>query len=233
MKKIVLIIGLLLVNSVIAQNINQFDENNKRHGVWKKNFEGTKAIRYEGQFKHGKETGLFKFYKYIDKKSVLSATKQFNAENEIALVKFFSSKGKVISEGKMHEKKYIGTWKYYHKNSDRLLRVENYDENGLQQGELLVYYENGKLAEKSYYKNDMLHGESILYNEQGVAIKELMYESNELHGLAKHYSNSGVLLIEGRYRNDKKHGVWKYYENGKLIREKDFTRRSKNPYKTN
>ena len=109
---------------VFSQEINQFDANGKRHGIWKKTFEDTKAVRYEGQFDHGKEVGLFKFYKYVNKKSLLSATKQFSETNNIADVKFFSSKGKVISEGQMDGKNYIGEWKYYHKNSDQLLRIE-------------------------------------------------------------------------------------------------------------
>ena len=151
--------------------------------------------------------------------------------NDMAWVTFYSSKGKTISKGKMKGKKYIGRWEYFHKNSDQLLRVEHYDDNGLQQGELLVYYENGKLAEKSNYINGKLNGKSIWYNEAGVMIKELNYNNDGLHGLAKHYNNTGELILEGNYKNDKKHGVWKYYDKGKLIKEKDFTRRSKNPYK--
>ena len=61
----------------------------ERHGVWKKNFDNTDQPRYEGEFKHGKEIGRFKFYKLIDNKSVLSATKEFNANDDMANVKFF------------------------------------------------------------------------------------------------------------------------------------------------
>jgi len=231
MKNIILAILLIISSFSFSQEINQFDGNGKRHGIWSKSFEGTKAIRYEGQFNHGKEVGLFKFYKYIDKKSVLSATKQFNETNNLVDVKFLTTKGKVISEGQMDGKKHIGNWNYYHKNSKQLLRVEHYDNYGLQQGELLVYFKNGILAEKSNYKSGQIDGESLWYSEVGVVIKQLNYRLGELHGLAKHYTNSGVLIAEGNYRNNKKHGVWKYYQNEKLIKEKNFTRRSKNPYK--
>ena len=222
---------LFITTLVSAQEINQFDANGKRQGVWKKTFEGTKAVRYEGQFKNGKEVGLFKFYKFVNKKSVLSGTKQFNKTNNLADVKFFTSKGKVISEGQMEGKKYIGTWNYYHKNSKQLLSTEQFDNNGLQQGELLVYYENGTIAERSNYIDGKLEGNSVWYNEKGIAVKEFIFENDELHGLSKYSSNEGELLIEGVYRRGKKHGIWKYYQNGKLKEEKDFTRRSKNPYK--
>ena len=91
MKFLFSIILLLMYSFSFAQTLNQFDTNGNRHGIWKKYFEGTKSVRYEGEFKHGKEIGVFKFYKYIDEKSVLSTTKQFNDSNYIAEVKFFSS----------------------------------------------------------------------------------------------------------------------------------------------
>ena len=43
-----------------SQDINQFDAEGKRHGVWKKNFEGTDQLRYEGEFDHGKEIDWLK-----------------------------------------------------------------------------------------------------------------------------------------------------------------------------
>ncbi len=231
MKLIASFFILLCSTYSLSQEINQLDSDSLRHGIWKKNFSGTKSIRYEGQFEHGKEVGLFKFYKYVDEQSVLTATKKFNDSNNIAEVRFYSSKGKLISEGNMNGKIYIGSWKYYHKNSDNLMRMEQYDNEGLQQEELLVYYDNGNLAEKSNFKNGKLEGKSILYSEKGIKIKEFIYRDKVLDGPSKYYSNKGLLIIEGNYRNGKKHGIWKYYEDGKLTNEKDFTRRSKNPYK--
>ena len=52
-----------------------------------------------------------------------------------------------------------------------------------------------------------------------------------MHGLYKSYDEKGNLVIEGQYKNDYRHGIWKTYKNGKLLEEKDETRRSKNPYK--
>ena len=113
MKLLFLISFILTPSTIIAQNINQFDTDGKRHGIWKKTFENTKILRYEGEFFHGKEVGTFKFYKNIKNKAVLAVTKQFNENDNIAVVTFYNTKGKAISEGKMHGKTYIGTWKYY------------------------------------------------------------------------------------------------------------------------
>jgi len=223
MKKIVLL--LTFVSSIVAfaQDINQFDTNGKRHGIWKKNFEGTKQLRYEGEFDHGKEIGLFKFYKLVRKKSVLSATKLFNVNDNSAEVKFLTSRGKTISEGKMVGKTYVGKWTYYHKNSDKVMTIETFDDKGVLQGERLVYYDNGQLAEKSNYVNGKIEGLSEVYSLKGVVLNSLNYVGNELHGISKSYNGKGELLVEGTYKKGKKTGVWKYYENNKLVKEKDFT----------
>ncbi|MCL6294639.1 toxin-antitoxin system YwqK family antitoxin [Jejuia spongiicola] len=227
MKHIFIFLLSLLTSLTFAQNINQFDANGKRHGIWKKTFDGTKVLRYEGEFLHGKEIGLFKFYKNIKKKAVLTATKQFNKTDNIAYVTFLSSRGKLISEGKMDKKKYIGEWKYYQKRNDNLLTLENYNANGILEGERFVYYENGQIAEKQFYKNGKLEGKSIWYSEKNIVLKEFIYLNGELHGASKYYNPKGELITEGQYKKGKKHGIWKYYENGKLIKEKDFTYKPK------
>lgn len=231
MKKLVLFILCISTGLVFAQSINQMDANGKRHGVWKKNFEKTTILRYEGKFSHGKEIGTFKFYINIDEKAVLTATKTFNEANHIVDVKFFSSKGKIISEGQMNGKIYFGTWKYYQAKTDQIMTLEHYDDKGLLQNERLVYYEKGQLAEKRLYKDNVLNGISEWYSEKGILIREFSYVNGELHGLSKHYDHDGKLTVEGHYQHDRKHGMWKYYTDGKLVKEKDFTRRTKNPYK--
>lgn len=213
---------------MVAQNINQLDEKGEHHGFWKKNHENTDQPRYEGEFKHGKEIGIFKFYKLVDKKSVLSATKEFNENDQTAIVKFFSSTGKLICEGKMDDKLFIGKWTYYHNKTNAVMSIENYNDKGEMHGEKLVYYENGQLAEKSNFVNGKQEGLSTWYSEKAVVLKEFLYENDELHGLSKYYDNKGQLIAEGAYKRGQKHGIWKYYTDGKLTEEKNFTLINKN-----
>ena len=220
--KIATLVFFLSTVILSAQEINQLDPDGKRHGIWTKNFDNTEVIRYKGEFFHGKEIGEFKFYKNIKNKAVLSAVKRFNKENNIAEVSFFTSTGKVISTGKMDGKTYIDTWKYYQKNNDNLLILENFDHLGKLSGERLVYYENGQIAEKQHYISGDLNGEVVLYSEKGVVLKSFVYEKGELHGISKIFNGKGELLIEGAYKLGKKYGVWKYYENAKLKEEKRF-----------
>ncbi len=206
-----------------SQDINQFDTNGKRHGIWKKNFDGTNQVRYHGEFAHGKEVGEFKFYKLIKKKSVLTAVKQFNTNDNSAYVKFLSSRGKVISEGKMLGKLYVGEWNYFHNKSDRIMTLEYYNDKGQLQGEKLVYYKDGEIAERANYIDGKLQGESKWYSVKGVVLKAFIYDNNELHGIAQYYNGKNELLAEGHYKRGKKAGLWKYYENGDLTNEKDFS----------
>ena len=234
MRKIVVMFCSLVVCFASAQEVNQLDADGKRHGIWRKNYKDSNILRYEGQFNHGKEIGVFKFYENIDKKAVLVASRTFNEANDVAEVKFVTPKGNTVSQGKMRGKVYIGKWLYYHKDSKQLMTEEFYNDKGELEGERKTYYLSGQLAQNANYKANKLHGEFKLYSEQGKLIRFYNYIAGGLEGEAKSYDAKGNLLLEGVYRNDKKHGIWKYYENGKFLRKKDFTRKSKNPkYKNN
>lgn len=220
--KITSLVFFLSALFVEAQNINQFDSEGKRHGIWTKNFENSSVLRYKGAFLHGKEIGEFKFYINVKNKPVLSAVKQFNQDNTVAEVTFYASNGKVISTGKMDGRIYIGPWKYYQKDSDQLLILEHFDTSGQLHGSRLVYYKNGQIAEEQNYVSGKLQGALTLYSEKGVVLKSFEYDKGALDGISKIYNGKGELLIEGVYKDGEKYGVWKYYENGKLKDEKRY-----------
>ena len=233
MKHFIFIFILTVVSlaSNAQDSYNQFDVNGKRHGNWHKYYHNTKQLRYEGQFIQGKEIDTFKFYTLNKGKSVLSAIKVFNADNDKAIVKFLSSKGKIISEGEMKGKLYIGKWIYYHNKADTIMSIEYYNAQGLLEGEKQVFYPDGITAEKSNYTSGKLNGPSNWYAKNGKILKAFQYENDQLHGISKYYDADGNVKAEGTYRRDLKHGIWKYYENGKLVKSKDHTKRSKNPKK--
>ena len=219
-----------MLNITFAQNFNQFDNNGKRHGIWKKDFKGTNSLRYQGAFDHGKEIGTFKFYKNIEGQSVLTATKTFSANSDLADVVFLASTKQIISRGKMRGKMYVGKWIYFH-NKSKVIMSEEFYKNGKLEGLKKVYYLSGQLALQEYYKAGILDGESVAYSEFGKTISMFNYKAGELHGPAKIYNTNGTLKMEGSYQKDRRHGIWKFYKNGVFEKEKDFTRRTKNPYK--
>jgi len=205
---------------IFGQQINQMDANGKRHGVWKKYYEGSKKLRYEGTFDHGKEMGEFKFYKPSSKNQP-TAIKIYEPDNDTVKVSYFTAKGILISKGAMCNKKREGKWHYFHRNSEKVMTEETYD-NGLLQGEKLVYFPDGTLTEKTIYDKGKREGKSFVYSEEGVVIKAFTYENDELHGRVAYFTSKGVLMIEGDYKRDRKDGLWKYYEGGKLKEQKKY-----------
>ncbi|MDN3492477.1 toxin-antitoxin system YwqK family antitoxin [Winogradskyella bathintestinalis] len=221
---IILILTLFLTNARAQNPINQFDDNNKRHGLWTKNYHKTSEKRYEGVFDHGKEIDSFKFYTLSNGKSVLSAIKVFNPTDSIADVTFLASTKHVISKGKMNGKRFIGEWIYYHKNSKEKMIVENYNKQGLLEGERKVYFKNGELAEIAHYKNGKLHGASKWFSENGTLLRQATHKDDHLEGKNTNYDAKGNITSEGNYIKSQKKGVWRYYDNGELTKEIDHTK---------
>lgn len=211
---------MCVVNIGYGQKFNAFDADGKRHGKWQKKYDNSDQLRYEGTFEHGKEIGEFKFYKPNSGK-IPTAIKMFSKDNDSVQVKYYTARGKVISQGKMLGKDRVGIWVYYHRGSTKVMMTEEY-KRGKLDGEQKTYFENGQLTEKTVYENGEKQGKRIVYSEKGVMIKEFTYENDQLHGVTKYYDANGDVQIEGNYKRDRKDGVWNYYENGKLIEQKRF-----------
>ncbi|MBV1924760.1 MAG: hypothetical protein KUG68_12110 [Flavobacteriaceae bacterium] len=226
MKLISFLSFFIIASSVFAQGeINQFDTNNKRHGVWKKYHENSRQIRYEGQFKHGKEVGVFKYY-CSDCEDQPMVIRTFNESNNIAQVQYFTQKGKLVSEGKMERKNKIGEWLYFQKKSKNIMTREFYEEGKLD-GFRKTYYINNKVTQETHYKKGLKEGEENYYSLEGVLLKKLLNVNDQLHGKAYYYDAGGNVIIDGNYKNGKKHGVWKYFKNGKLVLEETYPKPKK------
>ncbi len=220
--KFPLIAFFLILNlSAISQNeINQLDDQGKRHGVWVKTYEGSVQKRYEGKFNHGKEIGVFNYY-CKDCKDSPVIIKTFNENDNTAEVVYLTKKGKVVSEGKMEGKNRIGEWVYYHEKSKNVMTREFYLDGKLE-GLKTTYYINQKITEELTYKNGIKEGENNYYSPDGVLLKRLLYNNDQLEGEAFYYDSNGNVIIEGNYKNGRKDGLWKYYNEGKLTKEETF-----------
>ncbi|WP_296314833.1 toxin-antitoxin system YwqK family antitoxin [Winogradskyella sp. UBA3174] len=220
------LIFTIILTTVFAQkSVNKFDKDGKRDGLWAKNYHKTDQKRYEGVFQHGKEIDSFKYYTLSKGKSVLSAVKVFNEKDSLADVSFFASNKKVISEGRMNGKRYIGQWIYYHKNSSAKMIIENFNEQGLLEGERKILYKNGLIAEIANYEDGKLIGEANWYSENKTLIKSSNYQNGELHGKTTNYDAKGIVMSEGTYVKDQKKEIWNYYKDGQLIKKIDHTSR--------
>lgn len=215
---------IILTPCFVQESVNQFDKDGERHGLWRKNYNNTNQLRYQGQFYHGKEINTFKYYKLKNGKSVLSAIKVFNKENDFANVTFFASDQKKISQGQMNGKTFTGKWIYYHKNSDQIMTIENYNSYGQLEGERVVYFKNGKVAESVVFKNGERNGLSKWFSETAVLLQESNYSNDKLNGITVYYENGGLIKAKGHYADNLKVGVWNYYKNENLNKKIDHTK---------
>ena len=216
-KKNILVLGfVLVVSNIWAQDINQFNSNGKRHGIWKKNYDSG-HLRYTGKFNNGKEVGTFKFYENSPAQ-IATIIKKFSIASDSAYVEYYTKKGKLKGKGYMIGKHRVGKWMYYFVNGN-VFSEENYA-NGKLDGVVHNYYPNGKLTEETYYKEGKKHGASSIFTEDGVQIEDVSYVEGKLHGKAKYFDLKGQLKETGMYKNGKRDGKWEFYIEGEKVDKK-------------
>jgi antitoxin component YwqK of YwqJK toxin-antitoxin module len=219
---------LLAFQSIFAQDVNKLDEKGLKNGPWKGYYDDSKLLRYEGNFVHGIETGMFTYYANSDKKIVMG-TRNFTG-NGTAYTIFYDENKNKVSEGNIINKLREGVWKYYHRSSVKIMTTENYIKDKLE-GARKVYYPNGKIAEETNYVNNEKEGVSKNYTEKGILIEEDNYSKGKMNGYYYVYDDKGKISIKGQFKNDLKTGIWIYYEKGKKIREenKDLVKTPSSP----
>lgn len=214
---ITILLGMFFMVNMNAQKTNQFNKKGNRTGVWKKFYKNGK-IRYQGEFKDGKEIGVFKFYS-ITSSTQPTIIKEFSLVNDLADVKFCTITGKLKSKGKMKGKNREGIWLYYFPDGKKIISEENYI-NGKLDGVLKNYYTNGKPTEETYYSQGKKHGTSKVYTEDGILIEDVSYEYGKLNGEGKYYDMKGNIKEKGNYKNGKRDGKWEFYMDGEIVSKK-------------
>ncbi|WP_299052996.1 toxin-antitoxin system YwqK family antitoxin [uncultured Polaribacter sp.] len=220
-----------VAQKIDAQNINRYDKNKQRTGVWKK-YHPNKRIRYTGQFKEGKEIGVFKFYDITSSEHPV-AIKTFFDNSDSLFVQFFTLKGQIKTEGILNKRSRVGNWKYFYPDGT-LMSEENYNENGKLHGNHLVYYPDGKITSFSTYENGLLEDIASKFSSDGVLIEEITYHKGVPHGLAKYFELNGNLKESGNYNNGKRVGKWNFYLDGEeasdteVLKSKTSYNRKKN-----
>ena len=214
---IVLLISVVFLPTAVAQKINRLDANGKRHGIWKKYY-ANKRIRYQGQFRNGREIGVFKFYD-VTHSNFPTAIKEFSKDSKSAYVKFYTLKGKLRSEGRMIGKKREGEWKYYFP-SGKIFSEEFYVDGKLD-GDIKNYYSNGKLTSITQYKNGLKEGTVKKYANSGILIEKVLFVNDTLEGLAQYFDLKGNIKEKGIYKAGKRFGKWEFYIDGEVVSEKE------------
>jgi antitoxin component YwqK of YwqJK toxin-antitoxin module len=216
---------LIIQFQLFAQDVNKFDKNGKRHGVWKGVHEESKRPRYEGTFEHGKEVGMFKYFDDTQAGTVI-ATREFNPKDNSCYVIFYNQKSNKVSEGKLVNKQFEGEWKYYHLNSPQIMTLENY-KNGKLEGVRKVFYNSGRIAEETTYKNGIKDGSYKNYAENGVILEESFYKNGQYDGEAIFRVATNKVVAQGVFKNGKKVGVWKIADKGGELKDVNMNKQGK------
>ena len=118
-------------------------------------------------------------------------------------------------------KPYSGVYKEYYENGNLKLQMKL--KKGFKNGNVFLYFENGKLSEVYSYKNNMMDGLWISYNQTGVKTAEARYIQDKKHGEWKVWDENGTLIYLMYYNNGEKSGTWiKYNEKGEEIARKTY-----------
>ncbi len=220
--KRVFIISLFLsyffmIETINAQKVNALDVNGKRDGNWKKYYNNGR-LRYTGNFKNGKEVGIFMYFKMTNSKHPTSL-KIFSKDSDVAKIEYYTPKGDIRSRGSVKGKDRIGRWTYFFSNG-KLLSEEFYTEGKLD-GMLKNYYPNGKITEETGYKNGLKNGISKKYSDEGILIEEVTFVNGKYDGLAKFFDLKGNLKETGNYQKGKRVGSWEFFVDGESISDKE------------
>jgi len=213
---VLILIVCLSSNLMFAQNgVNQMDADGKRHGVWKKYYNNDR-VRYVGKFDHGKEVGVFKFYSASNSDFPV-IVKEYNSDNDLANVSFYTPSGALESKGKMKGKEREGKWLFYHPDGKSVMSEENYVKGKLE-GVYQTFYLSGEPTEVTYYKNNLLDGSYKKYAIKGFLYQDFNYSKGKLNGMAIYYSRkTGDLIKKGPFKDDLRVGTWENYVDGELV----------------
>ena len=219
------VVFLIPFGAMSQEKTNQVNEKGLKNGFWKGVHEESKRPRYEGTFKDGVETGLFKYFDDTKAQSLI-ATREFSNNGKVAYTIVYDQKKNIVSEGKTINRVNDGIWKYYHKESKQLMTIENY-KNGKLDGVRKVYFPDGAIAEEAFYKNGSKEGIYKVYSSKGVVLEETTFKNNQYDGPAIFTDPNGTIASKGNFVDGQKKGVWEFYANGKLTKKESYPKRIK------
>ncbi len=140
--------------------------------------------------------------------------RQYNLNNEIISEKYYDA-SRVAQEKKSYEDR-----TYF--DNGALASIKTYTE-GVLDGPLTEFYEDGNKKIQANYKNGVLDGDYTKYGESGKIELFCQYLDGHLNGQYKEYFENGNVKKEQEYLNDKKEGECnEYFETGILKQKYNY-----------
>lgn len=207
---------------VDKEDINRYDNDNKKHGIWKE-FYPNQRVKSEIPFYHGLMNGIAKYYgmnglldsavRYENNNKIIEVENAVtNTEFKIEFYPNLTAKGDSIKKfsGSFINGKPIGIHRFYD-SVGVVYKSLLYDENGFLEGSGVVDDEGNKTGKWTFfYSNGTIKAEGNYYN-------------NLKTGKWIYYFLNNKIEQTGDYKNDKFSGKWQwFYFDGKLLRTEYF-----------
>ena len=213
------------------EEINRFDSEGKKDGIWKEYYENGK-IKFEQTYFHGEKDGISKKY---DKKGKLQELESFDKGKiknnnlslgveltEIKLENGLNAKGILANNKKnglfkVYDSTGIEIYCHFYKN-DTLVYKGRYDSQNNKTGEWLYFWSNGKIKKSGKYILNEKNKEWNYFYENGNIQQKGNYLKNKPHGTWEWWYKSGQKRRVEDYENGKEKGfVFEYDTTGKVI----------------
>lgn len=208
MKHIFFLLAIVLGTSVFAQ-VNQTDAQGRKQGKWEKFYEGTRQVRYRGQFVNNVPTGVFTYYHQNGRKRS-EITYRGTTGNGYCVM--YELEGWKLAEGVYRGEVKDSVWRYYGPSGD-LVSTTTWV-MGEKTGEEKVFYHDGTLAELTNYSHNMKEGKWLQNFPDGSLKARGEYQNNALHGEVMYNDQTGRPLMIGTYVHGIKNGSWIIFEGG-------------------
>ncbi|WP_027720179.1 toxin-antitoxin system YwqK family antitoxin [Maridesulfovibrio zosterae] len=135
-------------------------------------------------------------------------------------VRRFDEDGHLVQVSNMQNGKLNGELRTFeHQRPHILMNYVNNEPNGIMQ----VWHPNGQLAAKTTLLHGKQEGESLVYGEQGELMQRLNYQNGMLHGSAEQLFSSGTIREKTHWVEGLKHGEsLTFSESGELERQVQY-----------
>ena len=226
--KQLLLTSLLIVSVVhvsFAQKVNEKDTQGRKQGKWIAFYEGTKNIRYKGEFKNDIPVGKFVFF-YENGK--VKAKNTYLNKGKDSFVSMYHENGKLMSMGKYVNEQKDSIWVFLDEHGNYLSK-ENY-KNGKRHGKCITFYafnpniDQGQpnLLEVAMYINGERDGEYLKYYRNGKYMMQGNYSAGTLEGKRTTYYSTGKKRTEVHFKHGVKNGYTINYDGNEEVVSKQF-----------
>jgi serine phosphatase RsbU (regulator of sigma subunit)/antitoxin component YwqK of YwqJK toxin-antitoxin module len=167
-------------NSAIVirgDTINRIGYDNKRKGKWAYSNESGHIV-FTGNYADDKKEGLWLKHYLNDSVEV---SMEFINNLSTGDYKLFYQDGKLMNEGVYDNNRqiFIGMNKGYAKSGE-LIKLLNYNNDGLKTGRQFIFYPSGKMAVSASMAKNILNGSLLLYDAEGKLCLTREYKNGTL-----------------------------------------------------